>query len=128
MQSCRSTRGLHICGPHAGEKTSQSFKGVAEGGGCPSPEQVGQLLGSKGWVEALLRLVANAPDPALASEAAWVLTYLSAAEAGHLRRLAEAGAVNAVLERLLPATATRVHFNSQPLANPTPPLPSQAFK
>ena len=63
---------------------------------------MGQLLAVPGVAQALPRLL-GAGDAALAAEAAWVLTYLTAASAGHLQRLVQAGLVPPLLDRLIGA-------------------------
>ena len=47
-----------------------------------------------------MRLLQHRDDTALASEAAWVMTYLTAASEGHLERLVQAGLVPPLVERL----------------------------
>jgi hypothetical protein len=47
-----------------------------------------------------VRLLQHRDDTALASEAAWVMTYLTAASEGHLERLVQAGLVPPLVERL----------------------------
>ena len=64
------------------------------------PAQVGQLLATPGVTEGLVRLLQHRDDTALASEAAWVMTYLTAASEGHLERLVQAGLVPPLVERL----------------------------
>jgi hypothetical protein len=47
-----------------------------------------------------VRLLQHREDATLASEAAWVMTYLTAASEGHLERLVQAGLVPPLVERL----------------------------
>ncbi len=66
--------------------------------------QVGQLLAVPGVTEALVRLLALDPHGGggtLVAEAAWVLTYLTAASEGQLQRLVKAGLVPPLLDRLI---------------------------
>lgn len=66
--------------------------------------EVGQLLAVSGFAEALAALLADSTDAVLTSEAAWVATYLTAAPAGILLRLAQAGFIPPFVERLVAAT------------------------
>lgn len=66
----------------------------------PVLAQVGQLLATPGVTEGLVRLLQHRDDTALAAEAAWVMTYLTAASEGHLERLVQAGLVPPLVERL----------------------------
>lgn len=73
--------------------------------------QVGQLLAVPGFAEALTALLADSTDAVLVSEAAWVATYLTAAPAGILLRLAQAGFIPPLVAHLVAATSSRVGCN-----------------
>lgn len=63
--------------------------------------QVGQLLATPGAAEGLVGLLQQRQDATLASEAAWVMTYLTAGSQGHMERLVQAGLVAPLVDSLI---------------------------
>ncbi|PSC72043.1 importin subunit alpha-2 [Micractinium conductrix] len=82
----------------AGTTAAWALSNVLKGAG----KEVGDVVAVDGALEALVRLVAAAPDH-LSTEAAWVLAYITASHETHLNRLVTLGVVTPMLTRIAEA-------------------------
>eukprot|EP00887_Chlorella_sp_A99_P002376 scaffold10.g2376.t1 len=80
----------------AGDAAPAARPGAARPAAAP---QVGEFMGVDGAPEALVSLLDDAPTD-LATEVAWVLTYVTAAHPAHLNRMVHLGALAPLLRRL----------------------------
>ncbi|KAL4440465.1 hypothetical protein ABPG75_003466 [Micractinium tetrahymenae] len=79
----------------AGTTAAWALSNVLKGAG----REVGEVMAVEGAPEAVVRLVAAAPDH-LATEAAWVLAYVTASHEAHLNRMVSLGVVPPILARI----------------------------
>ncbi|KAI3431378.1 hypothetical protein D9Q98_004432 [Chlorella vulgaris] len=79
----------------AGTTAAWALSNVLKGAG----REVGEVMGVEGAPEAIVQLVAEAPEH-LATEAAWVLAYVTASHEAHLNRMVSLGVLPPMLTRL----------------------------